>query len=931
MTSPVPLSMKPRHRLPAVILLGMFPAAAAHAGEITKANNSDSLINGSSWVNNIAPGASDTALFDVTYGQTGTLGTGGPLSWGGIKVTTGSSLIDIQNTTAENHVGIGSGGIDMSEAARNLTIRSIQVQADQAWSIAAGRTLALGGTKLEQQGFAVTLAGTGTLNLQGGGLVLGRGDTTGSFGGVIAGTGAITKDGTGTFTTAGKNTYTGLTTINAGTLVLDKSAGAQLYQTNGFFGVQNQNYIVVNSGGTFQTWNWNYGVNNALAQLRNNYGQILLNGGTIRFDDTFSSQRAFTVGANGGTIEVTAGNTFTKDAGTTGSENIIRFSANSTLTVGGAGDAVIGDALGAYGNTGFSIAKTGNGTLTLTGANNYSGTTTISAGTVNVGNGGTSGNLGSGAITNNGSLVFNRSNDLTVGNTISGTGSLGKQGAGNLTLTNTGNTFSGDITVSGGTLTASGFTGSATSSTLGLKSGTRTITVGSGATMRWTSNNILGGGGMSAANLPAIVINGGSFETTRFNVVGNLTLNGASMVNANATDPANYHGFQFIGEVSVTGTTPSTISTTTGSGNHLRGGSATPFGVADQAGLLTISTTLRNGSGDYSGTAGLTKTGAGTLALTGGSVYGGSTTISEGTLAISGGGGIYRGGFFGAPVISIASGATLELQNWSYGETNGSLGGLRNNANAIVIDGGAIRMTATTAYGRGVTVNGGGATFEAAAGSTWTFDNTGDGNVAFVYNDNPSLAFAGDGSFVFNKSFSGTGGLTKTGSGTLTLAGSTAHTGPTAVSAGTLLVTGALGNTAVTVESGAAIGGTGSLAGSLTFDAGSFLDLSAANDIGVNTSDILSVTGSITLTDFAFTNLVGWNWLDAEVGVYKLINGGSSITLAGSTPTAANPYDFGNGKQGYFQQGSLQVVVIPEPASILLGGLGLLVLLRRRR
>ena len=69
-----------------------------------------------------------------------------------------------------------------------------------------------------------------------------------------------------------------------------------------------------------------------------------------------------------------------------------------------------------------ALSQLGTGTTTLTGANTYTGTTTISAGTLQIGAGGTTGALGTGAVTNNATLQFNRSDALTVANAISGTG-----------------------------------------------------------------------------------------------------------------------------------------------------------------------------------------------------------------------------------------------------------------------------------------------------------------------------------------------------------------------------------------------------------------------------------------------------------------------------------------------------------------------------
>ena len=104
-----------------------------------------------------------------------------------------------------------------------------------------------------------------------------------------------------------------------------------------------------------------------------------------------------------------------------------------------------------------SLTKYGNGTVLFTNSgNSFAGNVTINAGTVQFGNGGTSGNLPTtGSVLDNGNLVFNHSGNVTVPNTISGSGTLTQNGSGTLTLT-ASNSFSGTAVVNTGTLLVNG-------------------------------------------------------------------------------------------------------------------------------------------------------------------------------------------------------------------------------------------------------------------------------------------------------------------------------------------------------------------------------------------------------------------------------------------------------------------------------------------
>ena len=135
----------------------------------------------------------------------------------------------------------------------------------------------------------------------------------------------------------------------------------------------------------------------------------------------------------------------------------------------GCGNPTGADFSGAIIGTG-SINKIGTGTQTLSGDNTYIGVSTISTGTLIVGNGGTTGTLGSGTITNNSHLVFNRNDDIIYSQVVQGTGDVVQNGTGIVTLSGD-NTYTGDTAVNSGRLNITG------------SISTPNITVESGATL----------------------------------------------------------------------------------------------------------------------------------------------------------------------------------------------------------------------------------------------------------------------------------------------------------------------------------------------------------------------------------------------------------------------------------------------------------------
>ena len=174
-------------------------------------------------------------------------------------------------------------------------------------------------------------------------------------------------------------------------------------------------------------------------------GTTTLSGGILALGDTNALAGGGNVTFSGGRLQYSASN------GADLSGRIV--SSGSAISIDTAGQDVTWASGLAATNQG-GLTKSGSGRLTLSANNSYTGLTTISGGTLQVGNGSTTGSVG-GDIANNAALVFNRSNDLTQSGVISGTGSLTKQGNATLSLT-AANTYTGLTTISAGTLALSG-------------------------------------------------------------------------------------------------------------------------------------------------------------------------------------------------------------------------------------------------------------------------------------------------------------------------------------------------------------------------------------------------------------------------------------------------------------------------------------------
>jgi len=426
---------------------------AKGGGSITSSTNtltiSRDISNGLNYVGGAADAAIDSvSLIDNGGNALNVIKSGaGKLRMKNSQPYTGTTTVSQGSVEALNASAFGaaSSAIQLNDATTsffgtglylgngiNLS-RDINV-ANQGRGTATLGTLQGSGTQTFSGN--ITLNKSATLTAPSGGTV--------NFGtGVLSGTGGIVKTDAGVVNLNSANTYTGTTTVNGGTLNL--LGTGRIYATGGFFGGGGVTNVLVNSGGTLVVDKYDYGAGNSFSEMRNNYFAMSINGGTLRVTGTNSSVRAFSIGNGGATLDVPTGSSFTKLAGTLGSQNVIHNAGSNALTLTGGGTGTIQDALGAQGTwTTAAITKTGAGTWTLTGANTYGGATTVSAGTLLVNNTTGSG-LGSGnAVVNGGILggtgAFTGTATINAGGSLAPGASIESLATGALTLNN-GSTF----------------------------------------------------------------------------------------------------------------------------------------------------------------------------------------------------------------------------------------------------------------------------------------------------------------------------------------------------------------------------------------------------------------------------------------------------------------------------------------------------------
>ena len=672
----------------------------------------------------------------------------------------------------------------------------------------------------------------------------GNSDVDLSIIGIISGTGGMTKSGTGsTMYISGANTYTGLTTISAGTLQLGNTSALGTTASG----------TTITSGAVLDLNGITY--SNAEALTINGTG-ISSGGAVINSSSTAATFAGLITLGSTSSIIANSGAISISNAGT------IAGPGNG-LTLGGSGGGTLTSILG----TGTGTLTINGGTWTISGANTYTGLTTVSAGTLKLGaaGGGTNTPLGTtaagtivsaGAVLDLNGFTLGTAEALTLNGTgISSGGALINSSAtaatysGLVTLGSTSSIIAssgainisnaGTITGSGYGLTLGGSGGGTLTSILGTGAGTLTISGGT-----WLLSGVNSYTGFTTISSGTLKL--GAAETNLTSVTDNATLD---------LDGHNQTIGSLLGSGSVTSSVSGSITLTTGGDN-----SNTNF-----SGIIA------NGSGTVS----MSKAGSGTFTLSGANSYSGLTTIGSGTLQLNNPNAL--GGTTNGTIIT--SGAVLDLNGITYSNAEA----LTINGTGISSGGAVINSSSTAATFAGLITLGSTSSIIANSGAI-NISNAGT-----ITGSGYGLTLGGPGGGTLT-SILGTGAGTLTiNGGTWTISGANTYTGLTTVSAGTLKL-------------GAAGGGTntplGTTAAGTIVSAGAVLDLNGftmgtaealtLNGTGISGGGALINSSATAATYSGLVTLGSTSSIIASSGAINIINAGT-ITGSGYGLTLGGP------------------------------------------
>ena len=681
-------------------------------------------------------------------------------------------------------------------------------------------TLELGG--LDTQ--AILLVGTNTS--RSGGLLI-QNNSTNSIISVASGS-SFTLSGN---ISGGANNATKFGKAGGGSLLLSgtgSSYGGQIQVSDGTLVIGSNNGLSTNT--TTANRGVDLGLDISDVSTSNNVTLLGSNNVTISNSiyvapNTVGAVRTIGIsgdGTNNFNNEIYLAGNLTVDAGS-GSSNQVTISGNIVNTGG--------------------INKIGAGTLLLSGANSYTGQTTVSNGVIVLTNGAAMADAGILQLDNTSgvSAVFAQNETIgslrgggtsggvvqilggvtlsvaeastqTYAGNISGNGRLVMSGAGQLNLSGT-SSYNGTTTISSGSLEVQN------AYALGSTNGSTEVTAGANL-------KLFGGGSGISYNSEALTLNGlgpayadvgGHSGALRSVGGGNNTWNGSITLGSNSRINSDAAG----------GAGSLTIA-----GNIIGGNNVLFLGTKSSAvANLTISGSIDGGGGSQDNTTtSIYKDGSGTLTLSANNSYSGDTRIAAGNITVAAGGSLGIGSD-----VFISSGASLSVN------------------------------TDTTVASVQETGNNNGGTASIGAGATLTINGNSYTN--------------------YMNSISGAGGLTKSGSGYMNLYGSQSYTGTTTVNGGTLATGANMSSTNFVVNEG-----------TFSTDAADRLADTAAINIGSGTFNIggsdtvaslimtggtLSGTGTMTATS-AFGIQAGTisAGLGGSVGLNK--TGSGTATLSGS-------------------------------------------------